>query len=84
MPNRVAKLESTVAQLSATVDGLQEELVDAHERIRALERKLEDEEADDAGGLSETASPVGFPSESSDDEVESESGTKSADDIIVA
>ena len=41
MPNRVAELESTVSQLSATVDGLQGELVDANERIRSLEAELD-------------------------------------------
>ena len=49
MPNRVAELESTVAQLSATVDGLRGELVDANERIRSLEEELDrlaDEEAE--------------------------------------
>lgn len=83
MPNRVSKLESTVAQLRATVDGLQEELVDTHERIRALERELE-EETEEAEQPTETANPVAFPTGSPEDESEPESSSKSADDIIVA
>lgn len=44
--NRVDELEEEVAQLKATVQGLTEELVEAHERIRQIERALAgDEEA---------------------------------------
>lgn len=39
MTNRVTELESTVAHLQAAVDGLRAELVDANERIRALEQE---------------------------------------------
>lgn len=35
--DRVAELESTVAELRATVDGLTEELVESRERLRQLE-----------------------------------------------
>ena len=41
MSNRLVELESTVAHMQATVDGLRDELVDANERIRALEQELE-------------------------------------------
>ncbi len=40
MTDRIVELESTVAHMEATVDGLREELVDANERIRTLEREL--------------------------------------------
>jgi len=42
MPNRsrVDDLESEVDELKATVTGLTEELVEAHERIRQIERAL--------------------------------------------
>ena len=73
MPNRVAELESTVAELQATVDGLQGELVDANERIRALERQLEARDAvqsEPEPGVRDTSSTDRTPS--------------SLDDIIVA
>lgn len=78
MPNRVADLESTVAQLQATVDGLREELVDANERIRALERELESETA-----VEEAAAR---PHERSNTDTTEESGgtSGSIEDIIVA
>lgn len=41
MSNRVEELESKVAELESTVDGLTEELVEAKERIRELEAELE-------------------------------------------
>ena len=44
MSNRLVELESSVAHLQATIDGLQESLVDSNERIRALERKLKEYE----------------------------------------
>jgi hypothetical protein len=44
MSNRVAELESRVAELQATVDGLTEELVETRERLRQLETAVEDDE----------------------------------------
>ncbi len=44
MSNRVAELESRVAELQATVDGLTEELVETRERLRQLEAAAEDDE----------------------------------------
>ncbi|MCU4926861.1 hypothetical protein OB905_12875 [Halobacteria archaeon AArc-dxtr1] len=41
--NRVEVLESTVAELESTVEGLTEELVEAKERIRVLEAELDAE-----------------------------------------
>ncbi|SEH11960.1 hypothetical protein SAMN04487967_0591 [Natronorubrum sediminis] len=41
--NRVEKLESTVAELESTVDGLTDELIEAKERIRVLEAELDTE-----------------------------------------
>lgn len=77
MPNRVADLESTVAQLKATVDGLREEVVDANERIRALEQELEAGEDTPSATPRETATEV-------KDNGESERSPASVDDIIVA
>ncbi|MDF9745382.1 DUF7518 family protein [Natrinema salsiterrestre] len=39
--NRVEKLESTVAELESTVQGLTDELIEAKERIRVLEAELD-------------------------------------------
>ncbi|MFU8866804.1 hypothetical protein [Natronococcus sp.] len=42
MPNnRVEQLESTVAELESTVEGLTSELIEAKERIRVLEAELD-------------------------------------------
>ncbi|ELY61179.1 DUF7518 family protein [Natronolimnohabitans innermongolicus] len=41
--NRVEKLESTVAELESTVEGLTDELIEAKERIRVLEAELDAE-----------------------------------------
>ncbi|MWV41319.1 hypothetical protein [Natrialba sp. INN-245] len=41
--NRVEQLESTVAELESTVDGLTNELIEAKERIRVLEAELDTE-----------------------------------------
>jgi uncharacterized coiled-coil protein SlyX len=41
MTNRVDELESQVATLQATVDGLTEELVETKERLRLLEESVE-------------------------------------------
>lgn len=74
MPNRVAELESTVAQLRATVDGLRDELVDANERIRSLEAEL-----DRLSTAVEADEPT--PEPRSDG---GEDASTSLDDIIVA
>ncbi len=47
--NRVEELESKVAELESTVQGLTEELVEANERIRDLEAELEPEPASGSG-----------------------------------
>ena len=39
--NRVEQLESTVAELESTVEGLTSELIEAKERIRVLEAELD-------------------------------------------
>lgn len=39
--NRVEELESTVAELESTIEGLTDELVEAKERIRVLEAELD-------------------------------------------
>jgi hypothetical protein len=41
MTNRVDELESQVAKLQATVDGLTEELVETKERVRLLEESVD-------------------------------------------
>ncbi len=41
--NRVEQLESTVAELESTVEGLTDELIEAKERIRVLESELDAE-----------------------------------------
>ncbi|AEH38491.1 DUF7518 family protein [Halopiger xanaduensis] len=41
--NRVEQLESTVAELESTVEGLTDELIEAKERIRVLEAELDAE-----------------------------------------
>lgn len=83
MTNRIAELESAVAQLNATVDGLQEELVDANERIRELERQLEDDDDDQSAAEPESATDqeIGVGQDSDD---EDESDPIESDDIIVA
>ena len=44
MPNnRVEELESAVAELESTVEGLTDELIEAKERIRVLEAELDAE-----------------------------------------
>ena len=44
MSNRVEDLESQVAELQATIDGLTEELVETKERVRQLEDTTEQHE----------------------------------------
>jgi predicted nucleic acid-binding Zn-ribbon protein len=76
MSNRVEELESRVKELEATVRGLTEELVEANERIRALESELEDEadvEPEEIGVESHTP-----------EQEEPKEEVASTDDIIVA
>jgi predicted nucleic acid-binding Zn-ribbon protein len=76
MSNRVEELESRVEVLEATVRGLTEELVEANERIRALESELEDEadvEPEEIGVESHTP-----------EQEEPKEEVASTDDIIVA
>lgn len=77
MTNRVAELESAVAQLQATVDGLRAELVDANERIRALEN----ETAEDPETADNNVVPLGLLDESP---AEPDEKPAPSDDIIVA
>lgn len=48
MSNRVEDLESQVAELQATIDGLTEELVETKERVRELEQTAEKTDAIEA------------------------------------
>lgn len=90
MSNRVEELESKVAELQATVDGLTEELVETKERLRQLERTTDGA----AGGPSRRAEPrdegdkpaepqEGITGEESASESKSESESED-NDIIVA
>ena len=84
MSNRITELESAVNRLEATVNGLQEALVDANERIRALERELDRAPADEGQSQADPSTPPGVDldgSESTDDTVEE---SDPLDDIIVA
>lgn len=85
MPNHIAELESTVAQLNATVDGLRDELVDANERIRALERELETDTDENPPKNESFLLPPPPPQnrETNSDDEESEP-EQNIDDIIVA
>lgn len=87
----VAELRSTVEELEATVRGLTEELVEANERLRALEAHVEDGAA--AAGGSQAPDETHSPSRARAEEVknpESENGDNDTDestvgdDIIVA
>lgn len=92
--NRVEQLESTVAELESTVEGLTEELVEAKERIRVLEAELDAEtptrvparRADDDGAVTE-ADPddVEAATEAeAEGSPEDEAEDSRTDDIIVA
>ena len=88
MSNRVRELETAVAQLQATVDGLREELVDANERIRALEQdaeqKTDQSKAKENGDIS-LAVLDGDDAVATEDEVEeSDEESAAVEDIIVA
>lgn len=91
MPNssRVDDLESEVDELKATVTGLTEELVEAHERIRVLEEELEGETAAGTGKANKPISPADGDSTDDDgpDDEASDAGEtdeEETDDIIVA
>ena len=86
MPNRVKELESAVAQLQATVDGLREELVDANERIRALEREHETPTTANADENGDNAVPFALLDEDGADDEETEATEEPSppEDIIVA
>ena len=81
MTDRMVELESAVAHLEATVDALREELVDANERIRALEQELEEQP-----GASSERSESNATSNSSEEEAgpSSTNGSDETEDIIVA
>ena len=61
MSNRLVELESAVAHLQATIDGLQESLVDSNERIRALERELEEKDQEPPAKESDVADEPAEP-----------------------
>ncbi|RQG92745.1 hypothetical protein EA462_00490 [Natrarchaeobius halalkaliphilus] len=97
--NRVEQLESTVAELESTVDGLTSELIEAKERIRVLEAELdeetptrvpdrrngESESADKSDGTSEAApDDVAEAAADADDGAGDEAEDSGTDDIIVA
>lgn len=84
MSNRVAELESAVAQLQATVDGLREELVDANERIRSLEQALDESDQDEESESTEELETSHSVESSNESEDEAESIPEQLDDIIVA
>lgn len=81
--DRITELESKVEELQATVRGLTEELVDANERLRALEADAED------AGTTETVTETGTRGEeakspeSKDGDNDTDESTI-GDDIIVA
>ncbi len=74
MSNRVKELESRVEELEATVRGLTEELVEANERLRALEDHHEEE-------TNVEGQEVGVETDRSEEEQREDDAT---DDIIVA
>ena len=93
-------LEQRVAELEATVRGLTEELVDATERVRELEREAGMHESrsekrarrerntvtpeGENAETESTAPPEGDTAKSADDEDSTESEESTSDDIIVA
>jgi predicted nucleic acid-binding Zn-ribbon protein len=89
---RVTDLEDRVEELEATVKGLTEELVEKSERIRVLERQLEDigptraeadggETTDEETADDDPAEASKPPASEDANEEEAEAG---GDDIIVA
>ena len=90
--NRVEQLESTVAELESTIEGLTDELVEAKERIRILEAELDTEtptrvperrghEAEEAAPDEVEAAAAEAEGEGEPEDETEDSGT---DDIIVA
>ena len=88
MSNRVRELESAVAQLQATVDGLREELVDANERIRELEQEAEQKtdqsKAEENGDVSFSVLDGDDPVAADDEDEETDEESAAVEDIIVA
>ena len=88
--NRVENLESAVAELESTVEGLTEELVEAKERIRVLEAELDTETPTRAATrrVSETeeakADDVEEATAEAVESEEDEAEDSGSDDIIVA
>ena len=93
MSNRVEELESKVAELEATVDGLTEELVETRERLRSLEseHEIESGRAPDRRVPEESDPAAAEPSDdveadnSTEEKGKTDEGSESEDsDIIVA
>jgi hypothetical protein len=98
--NRVEQLESTVAELESTVEGLTGELIEAKERIRVLEAELDtdtptrvpkrrsgEDEPDDAADARDLVADEGdeTPSDADADATAGDEAEDSGtDDIIVA
>ncbi len=90
--NRVEQLESTVAELESTVEGLTEELVEAKERIRILEAELDTEVPTRVpkrrGSETEEAAPDDVEAAAAEaeetEDIEDEAEDSGTDDIIVA
>lgn len=70
--NRVDELEQEVAELKATVQGLTEELVEAHERLRLVEEKVGDEPIDSRVGRSDESVTPDTDGEAETDEAGTE------------
>lgn len=91
--NRVEQLESAVAELESTVEGLTEELVETKERVRVLEAELDADvptRVPERRGRASTdaedgqeADPNDVAAATADAEEEKTEGS-GADDIIVA
>lgn len=72
--NRVEALETRVAELEATVEGLTEELVEANERIRQIEAALGGEaDASEASDHGEVLEPSGWDPSTEDGSESTES-----------
>jgi len=93
--NRVEQLESTVAELESTVEGLTEELVETKERVRVLEAELDADvptrvperrggSTEESLGESPEADPDEVAAAAVDAEEEEKAEGSGADDIIVA
>ncbi|WP_440765589.1 DUF7518 family protein [Natronorubrum sp. DTA7] len=98
--NRVEELESTVAELESTVEGLTDELIESKERIRVLEAELDTEsptrvperrggeEAESADEVTQEAAPDEVAEAAADadgeEAAQDEAEDSGSDDIIVA